>query len=67
MKGETKGTQAERCKRAKHHVPINQRELKKGRHKEVSKLRPRKMSPERCFQREQEALVWRRIISKKWK
>jgi hypothetical protein len=25
MKGETKGTQAERCKRTKHHVPINQK------------------------------------------
>jgi hypothetical protein len=53
----------------KDNAPNNQlkKELKKGRHKEVSKLRPRKMSPKRCFQKEHEALVWRRIISIKWK
>jgi hypothetical protein len=31
MKEETKGTQAERCKRTMHQLTINQKELKSGR------------------------------------
>jgi len=63
MKGETKGTQAERCKRTKHHVTINQRELKKKR-EDIKKYR--NFGQEKCLPKdlpkEQEDLVWRRIM-----
>ncbi len=37
-----------------HHVTINQKNQKKGRQKEGN-LTPRKLSPKKCFQRNQEA------------
>jgi hypothetical protein len=37
-----------------HHVTINQKNQKKGRQKEGN-LPPRKLSPKKCLQKEQEA------------